>query len=322
MMAPTMLFALLVGLLSSASTTVTAQETDSDFTLKILFINDHHSHLTEETFPVYTSDLDTSTTANINTTNVTKVYVKYGGFPRLVTLFDALESASTADAILKLHAGDVFSGTLFFSLFTGYADMQLMSPMCFHAMGIGNHEFDLGNAPLEEFLYNLTEATTSQCEAPTKILAANIVPPADTTLESLLLPYMIQEYDNDQKVAIIGLTTNLTKSMSSPDAGTTFNDEVTVLTETVAALEAEGINKIIAMTHTGYDFDTAAISTVAGVDAIVGSHSHSLLGDLEELGPLGIPKGSFPSMVNGVCIVQAWSNGHVSQIHYFHVIVC
>lgn len=298
---------LVVGLTSNF---VKAQE---DFTLKILYISDHHSHLPEETVPVYTADLDSAITANINMTNVTKVYVKYGGFPRLVTLFDQLESASTADATLKLHAGDVFSGTLFFSLFVGYADMQLMSPMCFHAMGIGNHEFDQGNAPLEEFLVNLTESTSNLCDAPTKILAANIFPPANTTLESLLLPYMIQEYDNGQKVAIIGLTTNLTKSMSSPDTGTVFDDEITVLTKTVAALEAEGINKIIAMTHTGYDYDTAAISTVAGVDVIVGSHSHTLLGAQEELGPLGITKGSFPSMTNGVCIVHAWSNGHVSR---------
>lgn len=309
MMNSTAAFVALV-VLGLMSKIVKSQE---DFTLKILFINDHHSHLPEETFPVYTADLDSAITANVNTTNVTRVYVTYGGFPRLVTLFDQLESASTADAILKLHAGDVFSGTLFFSLFTGYADMQLMSPMCFHALGIGNHEFDLGNAPLEEFLVNLTESTTNLCESPTKILAANIVPPSNTTLESLLLPYMIQEYENGQKVAIIGLTTNLTKSMSSPDAGTVFDDEVTVLTKTVAALEADGINKIIAMTHTGYDFDTAAISTVAGVDVIVGSHSHSLLGTQEELGPLGFAKGSFPSMSNGVCIVQAWSNGHVSQ---------
>jgi 2',3'-cyclic-nucleotide 2'-phosphodiesterase (5'-nucleotidase family) len=56
-----------------------------------------------------------------------------------MTLLNDMEAKSTADAILKVHAGDVFSGTLFYTLFGGYADMQLMTPMCFDVMTLGNH---------------------------------------------------------------------------------------------------------------------------------------------------------------------------------------
>jgi 5'-nucleotidase / UDP-sugar diphosphatase len=76
------------------------------FSLKILHVNDHHSHLAEETFSIATADLDPSITAGINTTAVDEVKVTYGGFPRLVTLFQQVEASSTADATLKVHAGD------------------------------------------------------------------------------------------------------------------------------------------------------------------------------------------------------------------------
>ena len=260
--------------------------------------------------------LPSEITVDINTTAAPEVKLTYGGFPRLMTLLNDMEEKSTANAILKVHAGDVFTGTLFYTLFGGCADTKLMTPMCFDVMTLGNHEFDDGNEKLETFLTNLTEAMTDNCGKATQVVSANVIPPADTKLVSLLLPYVIKEYDG-QVVAIIGLTTKDTKDLSSPDKGTKFLDELTTLNATVAELEEMGINKIIAMTHVGHRVDMETISSVKGVDVIIGAHSHTLLNKNLTLDYPGFDgklpvDGPYPTMLNDVCIVTAWCFAHVS----------
>ena len=87
---------------------------------------------------------------------------------------------------------------------------------------------------------------------------------------------------NGEKVGIFGLTTAETKDLSSPGA-ITFEDYKVEAEKAVAAFEAQGVNKIIALTHIGFD-DNAAIDNdlllaeqVEGIDVIVGGHSHTQL---------------------------------------------
>lgn len=49
-------------------------------------------------------------------------------------------------------------------------------------------------------------------------------------------------------------------------------------------LEEEGINKIILLTHIGYENDIELASMLSGADVIVGGHTHSVLGDLSGVG--------------------------------------
>ena len=63
--------------------------------------------------------------------------VRSGGMPAVVAKMKDLE-ASKAN-VLKLHAGDAVSGSLFFALFKGEADAALMIEVCFDAFAIGNH---------------------------------------------------------------------------------------------------------------------------------------------------------------------------------------
>ena len=105
--------------------------------------------------------------------------------------------------------------------------------------------------------------------------------------------------------------------MSSPDKGTKFLDELTTLNATVAELEEMGINKIIAMTHVGHRVDMETISSVKGVDVIIGAHSHTLLNKNLTLDYPGFDgklpvDGPYPTMSNDVCIVTAWCFAHVS----------
>ena len=106
----------------TTSVLVSADDTsDSSFTLTILHVNDIHSRAEEDVFKVKATDLpaiiaDEITAAGDEDSAVDEIKIAYGGYPRLVTLFDDLESAaSDSDAVLRLHAGDMISGSIYYT---------------------------------------------------------------------------------------------------------------------------------------------------------------------------------------------------------------
>ncbi len=108
-----------------------------------------------------------------------------GGYARILTRLTALRQQADAagQTCLFLHGGDTFQGSLYFNRFKGRANADLLSLLRPDAMVIGNHEFDLGNGPLVEFL--------RQLDFP--VLAANLdssQEPADTPLRLQGLPML------------------------------------------------------------------------------------------------------------------------------------
>ena len=296
----------LITLLSNVPTQVASL----DFSLKILHINDHHSHLPSETFSIPAAKYPQALRDLINVTAVPQIQVTYGGFPLLIPLFDSIAKAS-GTPVLKLHAGDALTGTLYFNLFEGKADSDLMKFICFDAFTLGNHEFDSGDLALSKFLSALKDNTACP-NIP--VLSANLAAGDASPIKALVLPYVIREF-NAEKVAIIGLTTELTASSSSPDKGTIFRDTIQAAQTAIANVTAMGVNKIVMLTHVGYDVDVSLVAQLDGVDVIVGGHTHSLLGQNVDL--LKTADGPFPTVVTKttlaggkVCVVQAWEYGH------------
>jgi len=121
------------------------------FKMTILHMNDHHSYVEG---PSRAFKMNTTTV--LAGSGIDSVAIKYGGFPRIVTLMDQLMSSEPN--VLKLHAGDALTGTLWYSLFKGRADAEVMSKACFDAFTIGNHEFDDGDDVLADFLQDLAAA--------------------------------------------------------------------------------------------------------------------------------------------------------------------
>ena len=57
-----------------------------------------------------------------------------------------------------------------------------------------------------------------------------------------------------------------------------FHDEITKVQEEVTRLRnEEGINKIIALGHAGYNLDKELAAAVEGVDIVVGGHTDTFL---------------------------------------------
>lgn len=242
--------------------------------------------------------------------HVNDTHGRVDAFPKLMTAVNE-QRAKTPDALL-LHAGDVFSGTLYFNEFEGQADLPFLNALKFDAITLGNHEFDLGSSPeghkaLAEFI------KASQFP----VLTANV----DFTKDSLftgmfsdlvssepengkIYAGMIKEV-NGEKVGIFGLTTAETKDIASPGS-VAFENYIDEAKKAVKAFEDKGVDKIIALTHIGfddnpaYDNDQILAKSVPGIDIIVGGHSHT---ELKE--PVVVDTNTVGEKKDATLIVQA-----------------
>ncbi len=263
--------------------------------LTIAHINDHHSHL--EALPdqiVRIGGVDTQ--------------VELGGFTRLASAFRSYEGR---DNVLRLHAGDASTGTLYYTLFKGRADADMMNTICFDAMAVGNHEFDDGDAQLKSFIEQLH---TGPCKTP--VLSANVHPQRGTPLapqnaEDYIQPYAIKNI-RGIPVGIIGITIKRkTQDSSSPLPSTSFEDETSAAQRTIDQLKARGIRHIVLLTHQGYQADKAMATKLSDVDVIIGGDSHTLLGNFSKQRHLPKSAGPYPTRVANrdgkpVCVGQAW----------------
>lgn len=188
------------------------------------------------------------------------------------------EAKANAVNPLLVDAGDVFSGTLYFNQYLGLADLEFMNLVQYDAMTFGNHEFDKGSEVLNDFI--------EHAEFP--FVSSNVNFSADALLtqkfknevtrdakDATIYPAIIMEVDGEQ-VGLIGMTTEDTANIASP-GDVTFENAVQKAKDTVAMLKNEGINKIVVLSHLGYDVDVNLAKEVEGIDIIVGGHSHTKL---------------------------------------------
>jgi len=276
----------------------------AEFNLTLLHINDHHSHLDSLTVDFDGDRMGLSTSGQV-------VRMHYAGWDRLVSGFEYLmeEAEAKGSSVMKLHAGDAMTGTSYFSLFRGMADAHMMSHVCFDAFEVGNHEFDTGDQTLADFIHDLNNHTALCGQTP--VLGANVVPGPTSPLEGLIQKSTIKTL-NGERVGVVGIDVKVkTMGSSSPSHGTTLTDEAPAAQAEIDVLIAAGVNKIVLLTHVGYEQDTTMMAALRGVDVIIGGDSHSLLGD-ERLAMVGWNKlGDYPTeLTNGdgkkVCVVQAW----------------
>lgn len=195
------------------------------------------------------------------------------------------EVRSQSKNTLLLDAGDVFSGTLYFNEYLGQADLEFMNLIGYDVMTFGNHEFDQGTKPLAEFVKNAKFPFVSanadfSKDVNLKDRYHNEL--ATTANDGEIYNSIIKEIDGE-KVGIFGLTTAETKDISSP-GDVEFKDYIEEAKKAVEQLESQGINKIIALTHIGFDDgggdnDLTLAKEVEGIDVIVGGHSHTKLAE-------------------------------------------
>lgn len=175
---------------------------------------------------------------------------------------------------LKVAAGDILIGE---DNAINKASMAFLNLIGLHATTLGNHEFDI----FAEKLSSIVD------KAKYKLLGANINFHKEMPLREKMLKSYVQVVNN-QKYGIIGLQPlDLVESMRLPECVDgitvdTANKTLTQIQDEVNKLKKDGINKIIVLSHTGYDFEKQIAQRVNGVDVIVGGHTHELFKDIKQ----------------------------------------
>ncbi len=280
---------LLLGLSFALFSTAEATSKNKSFELNVVHINDHHSHLEQEPMEL--------------TLGGKKVTVNVGGMPRVAQRIADLKKNNKNT--VALHAGDALSGTLYYTLFQGKADAELMNAVKFDAFTLGNHEFDDGNNVLKSFLDILK----------IPVISSNVIPDKGSVLEGKWKPYIIKKIGG-QNIGIIGLdVVGKTVESSNPGKDVKFTDEVETARKYSNELRSKGVNKIILLSHAGLEKNLEIAEKVDGIDIIITGDTHYLLGN--EFSEFGLkPVAEYPIKKNSpngdpVYIAEAWNYSYL-----------
>lgn len=242
----------------------------ADYDLNILHINDFHARF--EQINKYDSNcLPADLEKN----------ACYGGLARLKAAIDQKRAELAGQNILVLSAGDEFQGSLFYTRYKSAPIAELMNGIGFDAIAIGNHEFDDGPQELAKFIDEL--------KAP--MISGNTLAGLDSPVANKFKGYVIKEIGG-QKVAVISVLATDTDETSSPGDSILFSDEIPYLKGAVKEISDQGVNKIVLLSHVGYERDKQIAAAVDGIDVIVGGHSHTYLSSTDEKAA-----GPYPTMV-------------------------
>ncbi|KAH8665263.1 putative 5'-nucleotidase [Tricladium varicosporioides] len=254
-------------------------DSQGNYNISFYHINDVHAHL------------DQFRSTGVDCPDPTKGC--FGGYARVQQVIK--DTRPGHNDSLFLNIGDEFQGTLFYSYYGGEKIAETINQLGFDGMTLGNHEFDGGDDKLGAFLKNLTFP----------IISANIISD-HPILNATIKPFHIYE---KYQLAVIGVTTETTPSISSPGKGTKFSDAVTAVQNTINLIKSTtNITRIAAITHIGYEEDQKLAAAVSGLQLIMGGHSHTPLGDFEGA------QGKYPTIVKNkdgdeVFIVTAYRWG-------------
>lgn len=245
----------------------------------VIFIIISFLYLNSPKFNLLAQTTETLTILHVNDTHSTLASLAprkenlegtIGGIARAATMIELYKEWEKN--VLTLHAGDLFIGDIFFNLYYGVPELQIMKSLGFDAMALGNHEFDLTPEALGGALIGAFS------EGGFPLLSSNAIleDPAVAPLKNFILPYTIKEYGKI-KVGVFALTTPEANVFSLPSP-IVIDDK---LSQTAALmirkLKAEGCNIIVLLSHLGVYFDQQIAETVPGIDVIVGGHDHLAL---------------------------------------------
>jgi 2',3'-cyclic-nucleotide 2'-phosphodiesterase (5'-nucleotidase family)/predicted AlkP superfamily phosphohydrolase/phosphomutase len=231
----------------------------------ILDISDYHGQL----IPLSeTADTVTGTGASNPTFSI-------GGAAFLKPWFDWYRSLAEApNGSILVAAGDSVGATPPISSFFGdKPTIELMNAMGFSADGLGNHNFDRGQAYLRQTLIPL---------ATYPFVSANVVDVNGRT-PAEWKPSSVFSLDG-VKIGVVGFTNDDAPELVSPTAFPPFHvaNSLAAVNAEAAKLKANGIGTIIAIGHLGATAGTLDAPTgplldladnVTNVDAVIGDHT-------------------------------------------------
>lgn len=220
--------------------------------LTVLYTNDTHARL--DPFP-----------------DNARRFAGLGGIARRASLVKKVRAQESN--VLLLDGGDVFQGTPWFDVYGGKVDLELMTGMNYDAMVVGNHEFDRG-------LDGFAEAAQ---KAGFPILASNYLT-RNTPMNPYVQRQVVKEFDGF-RVGIFGLGIELNGVVDPKLYGDVIShDPVAIARRGVDSLQNfHHCDYVICISHLGFQYqngrtdDITLAGSVAGIDLIIGGHTHTFL---------------------------------------------
>jgi 5'-nucleotidase len=250
----------------------------AEYTLHILHYNDMHSRIE----PI--NRFDSTCSAEDDAAGEC-----FGGAARLKAAVDAKRAELEGENVIVLDAGDQLQGSLMFTTYNGDAEAEMVNAIAPDVFAVGNHEFNKGDENLARVIDLL--------EVP--VVSGNLDLSGNELLGDKIGDTIVLEVGGE-RIGIVSALATDTAETSSPSEQVVFMDEIESIAQDVSELEADGVTKIIALTHVGLPTDRRiAEAGIEGLDAIVGGHSHTTFSNTEE------GAEAYPTDVNGVPIVQA-----------------
>lgn len=220
----------------------------------------------------------------------------FGGYARLAT---AIRTArADAPNALLVDAGDQFQGSLFYTRYKGKVAAEMMNTLGYDAMTVGNHEFDDGPEVLRGFM--------DAVRFP--VLMSNADVTSEPALADVMMPSTVIRRGG-YRYGLIGLTPVDTPEISLPGPKIRFTEPAGAVRREIERFAGQGIDRIIVLSHSGYQVDRRIAAMVGGIDVIVGGHTNTFLSNTSDraIGP-------YPTWVTGpdggrTAIVQAYAYG-------------
>lgn len=198
-----------------------------------------------------------------------------GGAAFLKPWFDTYR-AEAPNGVITIAGGDSVGATPPISGFFGdKPTIAEMNKMGFSADGIGNHNFDRGQAYLRDTLIPL---------ATFPYVSANIVDANGNTPPEWSPSHVFSTTFDGGKLGLVGFSNDDLPELTSPGNLTPFQvtNSTAAVNAEVAKLKAKGVQTIVAVGHLGATAGTLTAPTgplldladnVTGVDAVIGDHT-------------------------------------------------
>ena len=233
-------------------------------------------------------------------TNMERIY-------NMTKEFDATPAVKIAPAFWNKNTGDVSkfkvaSGDII--LGANYIHNQVANKFLdwsgFIASALGNHELDVVEPG------NLAKLLS---DSKYKMLAANVEIKEGSPLVGKIQKSMVVEKAGE-KYGLIGIAPEdmlerVKMNNTLKDFSVKNDDEtIKIVQDEVNKLQAQGINKIIVLSHEGTKKDQRLAQETSGIDLIFGAHTHDLIEGLQEGVNLFTSKSGEP-----VILTQAGKDG-------------
>ena len=212
--------------------------------------------------------------------------ISVGGIARRATA--AQKARAEGGNVVMVDTGDISQGSLYHVQHRMVEARDLYNAVGYEVVTFGNHEFNFGPKTL---------ADNFVTGAKFGIVNTNLDFSAEPALAGKI-PTTLVKTIGGEKVGFIGLVIDGVGTVSSPGPNIKVKDAVDSAKAAIADLEKQGVNKIILLSHRGYNDDLRLAAQLDGVDVVVGGHTNTLLGDAAKLDKsLGAPEGPYPAVV-------------------------